>query len=234
MPYAIVTGASQGIGKAIASALLQHGFSVAVCARSELILQQTVREWVTVYGTDRVLAMNADLSNAGEVNAFADRVLATFPNVDILVNNAGTFRPGTIADEDEGLLEKMIGINLYSAYRLTRRVLPVMRQQGSGHIFNVCSVASLKAYPNGGSYSISKYALLGFTDNLREEMRDYNVKVTAICPGATWSPSWEGSGVSPERIMEASDVAATLLAAYSLSSQAVAETIVMRPVKGDL
>jgi short-subunit dehydrogenase len=234
MPYAIVTGASQGIGKAIATALLQHGFTVAVCARSEPILQQTVREWVAVYGPDRVLAMNADLSNAGEVNAFADRVLATFPGVDLLVNNAGTFRPGTIADEDEGLLEKMIGINLYSAYSLTRLGLPVMQQQGRGHIFNICSVASLKAYPNGGSYSISKYALLGFTDNLREEMRDYNVKVTAICPGATWSPSWEGSGVSPERIMEARDVAATLLAAYSLSSQAVAETIVMRPVKGDL
>jgi short-subunit dehydrogenase len=109
-----------------------------------------------------------------------------------------------------------------------------MKSKAKAHIFNMCSVASLKAYPNGGAYSISKYALLGYTDNLREELREDNIKVTAICPGAVWSPSWEGSGVPPERIMEANDVAAMIWATFNLSAQAVAETIVMRPAKGDL
>ncbi len=79
-----------------------------------------------------------------------------------------------------------------------------MKKNNSGHIFNMCSIASLRAYPNGGSYSISKYALLGFSENLREELKPYSIKVTAICPGATYTPSWEGSdGVEPARIMEA-------------------------------
>ena len=98
----------------------------------------------------------------------------------------------------------------------------------------MCSIASLRAYPNGGSYSISKFAMLGFSENLREELKEYNIKVTAICPGATYTPSWEGSGVSPDRIMESEDIAGMLWAAYNTSPQANVETIVMRPVKGDL
>jgi len=234
MPYAIVTGASQGIGKAIAEKLLANGFSVAACARTQGTLQATVNEWRNKYPDAEIVAFNADLGEEQGVQAFADRVLSAFPGVDLLINNAGTYEPGKIIDEVDGQLEQMIRVNLYSAYRLTRKVVPAMIKKGSGHIFNMCSVASLKAYPNGGSYSISKYALLGFTDNLREELRPHNVKVTAICPGAVWSPSWEGSGVEPGRIMEANDVAEMLWATYSLSAQAVTETIVMRPLKGDL
>jgi short-subunit dehydrogenase len=128
----------------------------------------------------------------------------------------------------------MIDVNLYTAYRLTRKILPAMKSNKSGHIFNMCSVASLKAYRNGGAYSISKYALLGFSENLREELKPYGIKVTAICPGATHTPSWEGSGVPEDRIMEAGDIAEMLWSAYKLSSQANVEMIVMRPVKGDL
>jgi short-subunit dehydrogenase len=234
MPYAIVTGASQGIGKAIAEKLLSGGFSVAICARSQKKLEVVASEWRSKFGDSQILAVAADLGTIEGVNDFAIEVLSAFPHIDLLVNNAGTFQPGVLADEAEGQLEKMIEVNLYSAYRLTRKLLPVMKRKGGGHIFNMCSVASLKAYPNGGSYSISKYALLGFTENLREELRPDNIKVTAICPGATWSPSWEGSGVEQERIMEANDIADMLWATYSLSSRAVTETIIMRPVKGDL
>jgi short-subunit dehydrogenase len=234
MPYAIVTGATQGIGKAITEKLLANGFSVAVCARNKEKIQAVEKEWNEKFPAASIIAQNANLSNKEDVNAFADSVLSVFPQIDLLVNNAGMYLPGTIADETDGLLEMMIGINLYSAYRLTRRVLPAMKQNGIGHIFNICSVASLRAYPNGGAYSISKYALLGFSDNLREELKNENIKVTAICPGATYTPSWEGSGVDTARIMEAGDVADVLWNAYNLSAQANVETIVMRPVKGDL
>ena len=234
MPYAIITGASQGIGKAIAEKLLSQGFSIAICARSNEKLQALQNQWNEQYPSASIIALNADLSDKEDVAIFANTVLSNFPQIDLLVNNAGSYQPGVLADEPDGLLEKMIGINLYSAYHLTRRILPAMKNTGAGHIFNICSVASLKAYPNGGSYSISKYALLGFTDNLREELRPDNIKVTAICPGATYSPSWEGSGVDPQRIMETSDIAHTLWNAYTLSPQANVDTIVMRPVKGDL
>ena len=234
MQYAIITGASQGMGKVIAEKLLSEGFSIAVCARNQEKLAALKKEWNEKYPAAKVITYNADMTNKEELTDFADTVLAYFPKIDILVNNAGNYLPGTIADEPDGLLESMIGINLYSAYHLTRKILPVMKHAGNGHIFNMCSIASLKAYPNGGAYSISKYALLGFSENLREELKESGIKVTAICPGATYTPSWEGSDVPPARIMEASDIAAMLWGAWNLSPQANVETIIMRPVKGDI
>ncbi len=234
MQYAIITGASQGMGKVIAEKLLSEGFSIAVCARNQEKLAALKKEWNEKYPAAKVITYNADMTNKEELTDFADTVLAYFPKIDILVNNAGNYLPGNIADEPDGLLESMIGINLYSAYHLTRKILPVMKHAGSGHIFNMCSIASLKAYPNGGAYSISKYALLGFSENLREELKESGIKVTAICPGATYTPSWEGSDVPPARIMEASDIAAMLWGAWNLSPQANVETIIMRPVKGDI
>ena len=217
MQYAIITGASQGMGKVIAEKLLAEGFSIAVCARNKEKLAELEKGWNEKYPTASVIAYPANLSNKEELSAFADTVLTNFPQIDLLVNNAGMYLPGTIADEPEDLLEMMIGINLYSAYRLTRKILPKMKEERKGHIFNMCSIASLKAYPNGGSYSISKYALLGFSENLREELKEYGIKVTSICPGATYTPSWEGSSIEPGRIMEAADVATMLWSAYNLT-----------------
>jgi len=234
MPFAVVTGATQGMGKIIAEKLLNEGFSIAVCARNKAKLLQLETEWKERYPTAAIMIYETDLTIKEELTDFATAALSHFPAIDLLVNNAGSYTPGTIADEPEGLLQSMIAVNLYSAYNLTRALLPSMKEKQSGHIFNICSIASLKAYPNGGSYSISKYALLGFSENLREELKDHNIKVTAICPGATYTPSWEGSGVPPERIMESADVANMLWSAYRLSPQANVETIVMRPVKGDL
>jgi short-subunit dehydrogenase len=109
-----------------------------------------------------------------------------------------------------------------------------MIQAKQGHIFNICSIASLQAYANGGSYSISKFALLGFSKNLREELKPHGIKVTAVCPGATLSASWDGFDIDPKRIMEAADIAKMVLAASQLSSMAVVEDIILRPQLGDL
>lgn len=109
-----------------------------------------------------------------------------------------------------------------------------MIKQKSGHIFNMCSIASLQAYNNGGAYSISKYALAGFSRNLREEMKPHGIKVTAIYPGAAYTDSWAGSGVDPKRIMEAKDIATMVYAAAQLSPQACVEDIILRPQLGDL
>src|SRR4030095_6187202 len=155
-------------------------------------------------------------------------------NYDVLVNNAGNFLPGSVHNEPEGTLENMIAVNLYSAYHLTRLILPQMMRNKKGHIFNLCSIASLKAYANGGAYSISKFALLGFTKNLREELKEYNIKVTAILPGAAYTDSWAASGVNPQRLMEASDIAELVYASAHLSPQACVEELIIRPQLGDL
>lgn len=231
--FAVVTGASQGIGAAIALKLAQQGFALAICARSEASLQAAAERFRAA-GSPQVFALACDLSVAGAGQAFAAFVRAHTTRLDVLVNNAGLFLPGQLCEEAEGQLQQMLQLNLISAYDITRALVPMMQAQQSGHIFNICSVASLKAYPNGGSYSISKYALLGFSDNLREELKEEGIRVTALCPGATHSRSWEGSGVPESRIMQASDIAETLWSAYTLSANAVVETVIIRPQLGDL
>jgi short-subunit dehydrogenase len=109
-----------------------------------------------------------------------------------------------------------------------------MMAEKSGHIFTICSIASLAAYPNGGAYSISKFALLGLTKNLRRELMPHNIKVTAIIPGAVYTDSWKGSGVEVNRIMEVEDIASLIYHTSRLSPQATVEEIVIRPQLGDL
>lgn len=235
MSYAIITGASSGIGKAVAERFLQDGYSVAVCGRNKEKLERVEQEWNERYPLSNVFTYCGDISIPVQASNFITAAMALIPEVTVLVNNAGTFLPGNIADEPEGRLEHLMAVNLYSAYYITRAVLPYMKQQQQGgHIFNMCSVASLQAYTNGGAYSISKYALLGFSDNLRDELNGYPIKVTSICPGATYTPSWEGTGIDPARIMEAKDVADIIACATKLSHAANVEQVVMRPVKGDL
>jgi short-subunit dehydrogenase len=156
------------------------------------------------------------------------------PAPDIVVNNAGLFEPGNVHDEPDGTLESQMAVNLYSAYHLTRTLLPSMMEKKSGHIFNMCSIASLAAYKNGGAYSVSKFAMLGFTKNLRVEMMPYHIKVTAVLPGAVMSDSWAGYDNSKNRIMEAEDIAKMIQAASSLTPQACVDEILIRPVLGDL
>lgn len=229
----IITGASKGIGKAIARQFAATGHTLIICSRGEKQLYDTVADFQTNYPQCTVKASVADMRVKEEAQKFGVWSLG-FGVPDILINNAGQFVPGSIYEEGEGILEQMIEVNLYSAYHLTKTVLPSMIAAKSGHIFNICSIASLHAYPNGGSYSISKFALLGFSKNLREELKPHGIKVTAVCPGATMSASWDGFEIDAKRIMEADDVAKMVYAAAQLSPQAVVEDIVMRPQSGDL
>jgi short-subunit dehydrogenase len=229
----VVTGASKGIGKAIATAFAKEGANLFLCARNEVVLYNTVAELQQANPNSIIKAKAVDVSIKEEAIAFGNWCLhAGTP--DILINNAGQFLPGSVYNEAEGLLETMIETNLYSAYHLTRTLVPTMIAARTGHIFNICSIASLHAYPNGGSYSISKFALMGLTKNLREELKPFHIKVTGVYPGAVLSESWAGFDNTSKRIMEAEDIAAMIVAASKLSPQAVVEDIILRPQLGDL
>jgi len=231
---AIITGASKGIGKAIAEKLVLQNCNIAICARDEKQLQETKSQLQMLNPAVAIFTMVADLSKKNEAQLFGKKCLENFQTIDILINNAGSYMPGDITTEADGTIEKMIETNLYSAYHLSRIIVPKMQAQMSGHIFNMSSIAGLQAYKNGGAYSISKFALQGFSKNLREELKSYFVKVTTINPGATMSDSWSGSGIEEDRIMKASDIAEVLWNAYQLSKQTVVEDIVLRPILGDL
>lgn len=230
----IITGASKGFGKAIAHAFAGEGNTLVLTSRREWDLQKVREVIIEEQPACRVLYHAADLSIPDQAKAFGKWVLDQVAAPDIVVNNAGLFNPGNISSEAEGSLEEMIRVNLYSAYHLTRVLLPPMMNRKSGHIFNICSIASLDAYDNGGAYSISKFALYGFSKNLRKELMPFDIKVTHVLPGAAYTDSWSGSGIDPNRIMEAKDIALMIKAASQLSPQACVEEILLRPQLGDL
>jgi short-subunit dehydrogenase len=229
----VITGASQGIGYAVAEAFAAEGHTLCICSKTAARLKEATESLVKKYATATIHSRQADLVKPEDCKTFGSWCLG-FGTPSILINNAGFFLPGNLMQEEQGILESQIAANLYSAYHTSRAIVPAMIKAGSGHIFNICSIASLQAYTQGGSYSISKYALEGFSKNLREELKDKGIKVTGVYPGATYTNSWAGSGVEPSRIMESNDIATMIVAASKLSPQAVVEDIVMRPLLGDL
>jgi short-subunit dehydrogenase len=230
----VVTGGSKGIGRAVAEKFARHGFDVATCARHENELLQLQQDIIKSVPEAKVFYKPADMSRKEEVTAFTEYIRSLNREVTVLVNNAGYFVPGEICTEPDGTLESMIDANLYSAYHTTRGVVAGMKRKKSGHIFNICSIASIKAYANGGSYAISKFAMLGFSKCLREELKNDHIRVTAVMPGATRTRSWEGVDLPDERFMTTQDVADTIFAAWSLSSRSVVEEIIIRPQLGDI
>lgn len=229
----VITGAARGIGKAIATKFAAEGHTLFLCSRNVDTLQKTVDEIMNIYPSTQIHFLEADLSDREQTENFANWCLQ-IATPDILINNAGGFTPGNILDEADGSLENMINNNLYSAYYLTKYLAPQMKLNGSGHIFNICSVAALQAYNGGGSYSISKFAMNGFSQNLRHELKTHNIKVTAVFPGAVFTDSWKGFDNSENRIMEATDIANIIFACTQLSPAAVPEEIILRPQLGDL
>lgn len=231
---AVITGASRGIGKALAQIFALHGYNLFLCSKTESHLLEAIEELKAAFPTISIDGKAMDLGKKESARLFGEWVLNNADSVDVLINNTGTFIQGNVSDEPDHALETMLEVNLYSAYHTTRTILPKMLAQRSGHIFTICSIASLAAYPGGGAYSISKYALLGFTRNLRAELKDKGIKVTAVISGAVYTDSWKGSGVPQSRIMETEDLANMIFAATQLSPQAVVEDIVLRPQLGDL
>jgi short-subunit dehydrogenase len=232
----VITGASKGLGKAIVAAFAkdEKGHSFFLCARNIAELEAAGKDLQEQFPQNKIYTQTCDVSDKTSLEQFVKWINNHAASVDILVNNAGVYLPGSAYGEDDGMLEKLMEVNLYSAYHLTRMILPGMITAKSGHVFNICSIASIMAYPNGGAYGISKFALYGFSKNLREEMKPYAVKVTHVLPGAAYTDSWSGSGVNPKRIMEAADVAQMVYAAAQLSPQACVEEIILRPQLGDL
>lgn len=230
----VISSGTKGIGRATVEKFHQEGFDIATCARSEDDLLKLKAELEGANGPGTIYIKTADMSDQAQVKAFANFIKDKKQAVDVLVNNTGVFLPGAVHEEEEGSLEKMIETNLYSAYYLTRAFINDMKARKEGHVFTTGSIAGIQSYPNGGSYSISKFALHGFTKALREEMKEHGVRVTSLLAGATFTASWEGVELPEDRFMKASDIADAIYAAHALSKNTVVEEIVLRPQLGDI
>ena len=226
---AVITGASKGIGKAIALKLAQNGYNLAICARDESDLQIFVTE-LQVFAI-KIIAMAVDCSKKEEVLSFFNRVKAEMQFVDVLVNNVGTFLPGNILDENDEIFEKQQQLNVNSAYYLSKNFGKMMREVKSGHIFNICSIASVQMVKDADSYTVTKTAMLSLNNVLRKALAEYNVKVTAILPGSTLTASWEGTTIPAESFVQPEDIANSLYSILSLSSGVNVDELILTPLK---
>ena len=183
---AIVTGAGRGIGRAIALALGEAGARVALAARSEGEIRSVAQE---IRGKDGdALAIAADLTRDDEIERLVKQTVKEWGAVDILVNNAGWGKTATVVDSRVEDWDRTLQINLRAPMVLTRLVLPGMIAKKSGAVVNIGSISSKAGTANTSAYSASKFGMLGFTQSLFEEVREYGVKVSIILPGFVDTP----------------------------------------------
>jgi len=183
---AIVTGSNQGLGLEIARKFVELGASVILCARDSVLLDEA-KEALCGLAKDgqSIKAMAADVSNLQDVSQLVKQTLSCFGRIDILVNNAGIYGPmDIIEDVDWEQWVKAIEINLYGSVLMCRAVLPTMKAQGGGKIIQISGGGATNPMPKISAYAVSKAAIVRFAETLAEEVREHNIDVNAIAPGA--------------------------------------------------
>ncbi len=232
-PVVLITGASQGIGAEIAKTFAQEirGVRLALVARSEKNLQGVARSCIRRGAKAEVFP--CDVTDEQAVNAMAQDVVKTFKGVDVLVNNAGKFVPTEFLQMTVADFDHLLAVNLRSLFLVSRAIVPGMVARGTGDVFNMSSIAGLDPYPGGAGYCAAKFGVTGLSKVMREELKSKGVRVCTVYPGATVSPSWEGSGADWDRMMPTADVARAFVDVYRLSRRTVVEDIILRPQGGD-
>lgn len=215
---ALITGAGKGIGKAVAIALAAEGVNVALLARTKTDLEQVAKE-IEPYGVKTVI-VTADIADIESVNQAVNTVLGEFKTIDILINNAGIGKFGKFLDLTPEEFENIIKVNLFGIYYATRAVLPGMIEQQSGDILNISSTAGLKGAPITSAYSASKFAVMGLTESLMQEVRKHNIRVTALTPSTVATDMAINLNLTdgnPEKVMQAEDIAELIVAQLKLN-----------------
>lgn len=229
-----ITGGSRGIGRATVELFAANAADIAVVARTESDLTQMAQDLKAKHPDLNLIFCAADLSTKVGNLQFAELIQKEWGALDVLVNNAGLYLQSDILTEPEENLERQLALNLKSPYHLSRALLPLLLHSPKGHILNICSTASLQAYPNCGAYVVSKFALLGLTKALRLELKDKGVKVSAVIPGATLTSSWDAEEVVEKRLITPEDIARAIWDVYQMGPNSTVEEIIIRPQLGDL
>ena len=230
---AVVTGASKGIGFSVAQRLAEAGFSLFIVGRDNDRLVDA-KSQLLLAGAPEVYTFSGDLSQSDVAKDCVAAIANTWDSLTVLVNNAGVFLPGTMMEEEEGQFETLMTTNMNSAYHITKGLWTLLKKSPRAHVFNMCSIASITAYAAGGSYSVSKFAMLGFSKSLRLEGMPHDIRVTAILPGATLTESWAGVDLPSTRFIQPEDVANTLYSAFLINENTVMEEVILRPILGDI
>ncbi len=228
----LVTGGTKGIGKAICLKFAQMGFSVATFGR-DINAINALKSSLSEIGKPFIVD-KCDATKRKDIQRFFETCVQTFSHIDVLVNNVGVFIPGKIQEEDDDTFTLMMETNLNATYYFSKLSIPYLKKSHKACMFNICSTASIKPYNNGGTYCISKYAQYGLTKVLREELKEDNISVTAVLPGATLTDSWAGTDLPSSRFLKPESIAEMIAAGYNLPKGTVMEDIILRPMEGDI
>lgn len=228
---AVVTGGSSGIGLAIARALGREGCRVAICARTEAVLEEAA-ESLARDGTE-VLATPADVSSPEDVERFAGIVESEMGGPDVLVNNAGIGRFGRIDELALEEFDRTFAVNVRGLWLSSRAFVPGMIERGGGVIVNIVSLAANNPFPEGSAYVGSKAAALAISRCLTFELREQGIRVLAVCPGSVDTPFFDDQekfDPDRDRILRPEDVADLVVEAVRLSDRGTVSEVEIRPV----
>ncbi len=226
---ALVTGGSRGIGRAIALRLASLGASVAICGRDKAALAATTSE-LERYG-GRVYAQPADVTRSADITSLVTDTEAALGPISILVNNAGIGLFGPAHERSEADWDLVMNTNLKSAFLVSRAVVPSMIRRGRGDIINISSLAGRNTFATGGLYCASKWGLQGLSGCMAEDLREYGIRVSVVCPGSVGT---EFSGRSPKdtsKMLTPDDVAHAVAMIVTQGPQSFLSEIQLRPVR---
>jgi 3-oxoacyl-[acyl-carrier protein] reductase len=215
---ALITGAGKGIGKAVAIALAKEGVNIILVARTQSDIDEVARE-IKAFGV-KTLALTADVSDINSVNSTIEKALNQFETIDILINNAGIAAFGKFLELEVAAWERIIQVNLMGTYYVTRAILPNMIERQTGDIINISSTAGLAGNALTSAYSASKFAVLGLTDSLMQEVRKHNIRVTALTPSTVATDMAKELNLTdgnPEKVMQSEDIAELIIAQLKLN-----------------
>jgi len=215
---AFITGAGKGIGKAVAIALAKEGVNVILVSRTQADVDQLAAE-TNKLGV-KSLALSADVSDINSINSAVEKALAEFKHIDILINSAGIASFGKFLELEPAEFEKIIQVNLMGTYYTTRAIIPNMIERQTGDIINISSTAGLNGNALTSAYSASKFAVLGLTDSLMQEMRKHNIRVTALTPSTVATDMAKDLNLTdgnPEKVMQSEDMADLIIAQLKLN-----------------
>ncbi|HYA89411.1 MAG TPA: SDR family NAD(P)-dependent oxidoreductase [archaeon] len=226
---AIVTGASRGIGLAIARKLVRMGGRIAICARDAARLNGAAAELRGEGAT--VLAVPADVSRAQDVADLVQKAEAKLGPIEILINNAGIGFFGPTHEASEANWDTVLDTNLKSVFLMSKAVARGMIERRGGHIINISSLAGKNAFVGGGIYCASKWGLLGLTECMAEDLRGYGIRVSAICPGSVHTEFSPHAGKDPRKMLQAEDIAHAVEMVVTQAPQSFISEILMRPTQ---
>ncbi len=231
---ALITGATKGMGRAAAEQLGQLGCHLLLTARDANALERLKNQLETTNPGINVQYMACDFAERAQLQGLIEWVERNVEALDILINNVGIFRPVSILDETDEDFDIQMQVNYYTPHLLSRAIGRNMRKHRKGHMFNISSIASREPVSAAGTYTVTKYAVMGLTHVLRDELRQYGVKVTEIVPGSTLTSSWEGTEIPADQFVLPEDVASAIVGCLQLSSGANVEELIIKPKYGNI